>query len=83
MPIHVKTFETFEEIRAGLWELDLRTHEWAINRAWTVEFWQTARFGACQGSGAGASWLSRSGAVGSRRMWGLVRKARCWGMLSS
>jgi len=44
MPVHVKTFETFEEIREGLRELDLRAHEWTINRAWTVEFWQTAEY---------------------------------------
>lgn len=38
----VKSFSTDEEIYRGLRELDLRAPQWAIARAWTVEYWQSA-----------------------------------------
>lgn len=42
MPVLVSTFSSYEEIYRGLRELDLRAPQWAIARAWTVEYWQTA-----------------------------------------
>lgn len=42
MPVLVNTFSSYEEIFRGLRELDLRAPQWAIARAWTVEYWQTA-----------------------------------------
>lgn len=42
MPVLVSTFSSYEDIYRGLRELDLRAPQWAIARAWTVEYWQTA-----------------------------------------
>lgn len=42
MPVLVKTFSSYEEIYRALRELDLRAPQWAIARAWTVEYWQSA-----------------------------------------